>query len=80
MNTNQPEPAALFHSNIDGTKRTREEIDKQILATQAALGSLAEVAAGPRQNKASRGPRNLPKPDARKQRRQRVRFARRANR
>lgn len=80
MNTNQPEPAALFHSNIDGSKRTREELDKQLAATQAALGSLAERAAAPKQNKASRGPRNLPKPDARKAQRQRVRAARRATR
>lgn len=58
----------------------KEKLDAQMKATQAALGSLAEVAAGPKQNKAARGPRNLPQPDARKVQRQRVRAARRANR
>lgn len=55
-------------------------LEKQLAETRAALGSLEAVAAGPKQSKASRGPRNLPKPDARKARRQRVRAARRVNR
>lgn len=86
MNTNQPEPSALFMASgkrvldAEFAPGEREKLDKQILATQEALGSLAERAAGPKQNKASRGPRNLPKPDARKAQRQRVRAARRAAR
>lgn len=46
-----------------------------------AIEKLAEFAAtAPGVNKASRGPRNVPKPDARKQRRRTVRAARRTNR
>ena len=62
------------------TPEQQEEFDAKLAATQAALGSLAEVAAGPKQNIASRGPRNLPKPDACKALRQRVKAARRTNR
>lgn len=57
-----------------------DQVDEQLDGLRETLGSLEEVAAGPKENIASRGPRNLPKPDARKARRQRVRAARRASR
>lgn len=59
---------------------SRAKLDAKLAEVEESLAVLGSLAAGPKQNKASRGPRNLPKPDARKAHRQRVRAARRGNR
>lgn len=75
---NENIPTTLEYNKPGAEERAR--IDAQIAETQASLGSLEALAAGPKENIAARGPRNLPRPDARKRRRQAQRRARRANR
>lgn len=82
MNTDSP--LAAYASLIPSGRQLLEDDTLQPVDLDGLKESMAALEARadevPKENVASRGPRNLPKPDARKRRRQRARAARRVNR